>query len=79
MVFNVKPKDKNKTLNHEGAKAYKMNAPMELYTAVVTASMSDTFYEKNDDRLERIKTLIAQNDPAFRTNHSKKLNERIIA
>lgn len=42
-----------------------MSAQMELYTAVVTASLSDNFYEKGNDRLARIKALIAQNDPAF--------------
>jgi 60 kDa SS-A/Ro ribonucleoprotein len=65
MVFNTKAKAKNTTVNHEGAKAYKLSAPMELYTAVVTASLSDTFYEKGNERLERIQKLIAQNDPAF--------------
>jgi 60 kDa SS-A/Ro ribonucleoprotein len=65
MVFNVKAKAKNTVVNHEGAKAYKLTAPMELYTAVVTASLSDTFYEKGNERLERIQKLIAQNDPAF--------------
>jgi len=51
--------------NHEGAKAYKLTPEMELYSAVVTASLQDQFYEKTTDKLERLRTLIAKNDPGF--------------
>jgi hypothetical protein len=51
--------------NHEGAKAYKLTPEMELYSAVVTASLQDQFYEKTTDKLERLRSLIAKNDPAF--------------
>jgi len=53
------------TLNHEGALAFKLDARTELYAAVVTAALQDNFYEKADGRLDRIKELVAQNDPAF--------------
>jgi hypothetical protein len=51
--------------NHEGAKAYTLTPEMELYSTVVTASLQDQFYEKSTEKLERIRTLIAKNDPAF--------------
>ena len=52
-------------LNHEGAEAFVMTPELELYTAVVTASLSDKFYEKDDERMDRIVNLIAQVDPMF--------------
>ncbi|PSL33366.1 TROVE domain-containing protein [Chitinophaga ginsengisoli] len=51
--------------NHEGTKAYKLTPAMELYSAVVTASLQDQFYEKTTDKLERLRSLIAKNDPGF--------------
>jgi 60 kDa SS-A/Ro ribonucleoprotein len=51
--------------NHEGAKAYALSPEMELYTAVVTAGLSDSFYEKAGERLDRIRALILKNDPDF--------------
>ena len=51
--------------NHEGAKAYVMTPELELYSAVVTASLSDTFYEKQDERMERIEQLVRQVSPEF--------------
>lgn len=51
--------------NYEGAKAFVMSAEMELYTAVVTWSLSDSFYEKNEARLTRLRELIAKCDPVF--------------
>jgi 60 kDa SS-A/Ro ribonucleoprotein len=32
---------------------------MELYTAVVTWSLNDSFYEKDEERLNRLRGLIA--------------------
>ncbi|PWV48281.1 TROVE domain-containing protein [Chitinophaga sp. S165] len=51
--------------NHENAKAYTLMPELELYSAVVTASLQDQFYEKTTDKLERIRSLIAKTDPAF--------------
>lgn len=52
-------------LNHEGAEAFVMTPELELYTAVVTASLDDKFYEANDERVKRIVSLIAKVDPLF--------------
>jgi 60 kDa SS-A/Ro ribonucleoprotein len=65
MKFNLLTRKKHQTTNHEGALAWKIGPPAELYTAVVTASLSDTFYERGNQRLERIRKLIPQNDPVF--------------
>jgi hypothetical protein len=51
--------------NHEGAKAYVMTPAEELYSAVVTTGLSDITYEKGNDRLQRIQSLIQKNDPEF--------------
>lgn len=65
MKFNVFNKQKNVTTNHEGAKAYRLTPELELYAAVVTSLLADTYYEKADARLARIQALILQNDPQF--------------
>jgi hypothetical protein len=65
MKFNVLTRKKNAVTNFEGAKAHGMNPQLELYAAVVTSGLSDTFYEKADTRLSRIRELIVQNDPLF--------------
>ncbi|MDR3681383.1 MAG: TROVE domain-containing protein [Flavipsychrobacter sp.] len=51
--------------NYEGAKVFVMNPAMELYTAIVTWSLGDSFYEKNNKRMARVQELVAQNDPLF--------------
>ena len=51
--------------NHEGAKAYAMTPELELYTAVVTASLSDLTYEKEDKRVDRIARLVGKVSPEF--------------
>ncbi len=58
MKFNLLSRNNTQTVNHAGAKAFVMSAEMELYTAVVTWSLNDSFYEKNDTRMERLRTLI---------------------
>ncbi|WP_224994404.1 TROVE domain-containing protein [Cesiribacter sp. SM1] len=65
MRFNFLASKKQQTVNHEGSLAWKMGPAAELYATVVTASLSDTFYEAADKRLERIRTLIQLNDPCF--------------
>ena len=52
-------------MNHEGAEAFAMTLELELYTVVVTASLSDKFYESNDERMNRIVRLIKKVDPMF--------------
>jgi len=65
MRFNFFKAKGTATQNHEGALAWEMDVRAELYAAVVTASLSDTFYEKANTRLHRIKELVAQNEPLF--------------
>jgi 60 kDa SS-A/Ro ribonucleoprotein len=65
MKFNLLSKFKNQTVNHEGAKAFTLSAEMELYTAVVTWSLNDSFYEKDEARLNRLRQLIAACNPVF--------------
>ncbi len=65
MKFNEKTKEKGSVLNHEGAQAYAMSPEMELYSAVVTSSMSDNFYETDKERTNRILELVEKVDHRF--------------
>lgn len=65
MKFNLLKRKPKVTKNYEGAKAYRMTPELELYTAVVTASLSNKFYEKQEDTLKRIVELIAKVKPEF--------------
>lgn len=65
MLFNFKAKQKNVVTNYEGAKAFSMTPEMELYTAVVTSTLSDKFYEGGTERVVRIRTLIQKCDALF--------------
>lgn len=65
MKFNIFKQKANVITNHEGAKAYKLTPEMELYSAVVTAGLSDNFYEKSQTRLTRIQELMLKNDPEY--------------
>ena len=66
MKFNLKFKSKEKeTINYEAEKAFVLTPQLELYTAVATAALSDQFYEKATDKLQRLRELIAKNDAAF--------------
>lgn len=65
MKFNLKTKQNKKVRNYEGAIAYKTSPELELYTSVVTASLSNTFYEKANERLARIQKLMRKVDPVF--------------
>jgi 60 kDa SS-A/Ro ribonucleoprotein len=65
MRFNFFSKSAKTETNYEGAKAYRQTPEWELYAAVVTASLSDQFYEKAIERLVRIRTLIGQNKPEY--------------
>lgn len=65
MKFNIKSVFTAKVKNYENAEAYVMSPELELYAAVVTASLSDTFYEKENERILRIQALINKVDPMF--------------
>ncbi|MBL0741467.1 TROVE domain-containing protein [Chryseolinea lacunae] len=64
MRFNVFTKQAG-VKNHEDAQAFAMDARMELYSTLVTTALSNRFYESADERIDRIRTLIAKNDPVF--------------
>ena len=65
MNYNSMLKEMKTEKNYEGARAYAMTPELELYSAVVTASLSDTFYEKQDERVDRIALLIGKVSPEF--------------
>jgi hypothetical protein len=65
MKFNIFKKHQEVVSNYEGAKAYKLSPELELYSAVVTAGLSDTFYEKADTRLDRIRELMLKSDAEY--------------
>ncbi len=65
MKFNTRTKTAPELKNHEGAKAWSMSPELELYTAVVTTTLSDKFYETGGERLKRIKELIGKCNPIF--------------
>jgi 60 kDa SS-A/Ro ribonucleoprotein len=65
MKFNLLSKTKNQTINYAGAKAFTLSPEMELYTAVVTWSLNDSFYEKDETRLNRVRELINKCHPVF--------------
>ncbi len=65
MRFNFIKKEVTETINYEGGKAFVLTPQLELYTAVATAALTDNFYEKAGDSLQRIISLIGKNDAVF--------------
>jgi hypothetical protein len=65
MKFNTPVVATNTTKNYEGAKAYQLDPAMELYTAIVTWALNDSFYEKDDQRIMRIRSLVERVEPVF--------------
>ena len=64
--FNKKDEGVKPTIvNHMGEKAYKPNAEEELVSTVMTTMLSDSYYEKEKDKVGRIKNLMDQVDPYF--------------
>ena len=57
MKFNWINKGMNKVLNKESAPAYRLTPEWELYTSVVTTSLNNSFYEQEEERIERVRTL----------------------
>ena len=64
-TFSTFVKEQPVTLNHEGEVAFSLSTEMELYTAVVTSFMNDTFYERIDQRVMRIADLVRKCNPRF--------------
>ncbi|WP_153795789.1 TROVE domain-containing protein [Foetidibacter luteolus] len=66
MKFNfMLSKQQKEIINKEGETAFALPIQLELYTAVATAALSEQFYEKANDKLQRIIELIEKNDAAF--------------
>ncbi|MBS1561044.1 MAG: TROVE domain-containing protein [Bacteroidetes bacterium] len=65
MRFNIIKRKQATLTNYEGEVAYAMRPELELYTAVVTSTLSDTFYESGSDRMVRLRELVAACDPVF--------------
>lgn len=65
MNYNSILKGQRAVKNYEGAQAWALSDELELYSAVVTASLSDSFYEKQDERVERICNLVSKVNPEF--------------
>lgn len=65
MRFNFFTRKQNETVNYAGAQAFVMSPEQELYAAVATTSLNDTFYEKGNDRMARIIELMSKCEPAF--------------
>jgi len=63
--YNKPTRGKDKTVNHEGDVAYKLDSKTELYSTVCTSMLQNKFYEKEDETLNRIRTLIKTTDPEF--------------
>lgn len=52
-------------LNHEGAPAFRMDKELELYSAVVTSALENTYYEGSPERMRRIVNLVEKVDSLF--------------
>ncbi|QHT69505.1 TROVE domain-containing protein [Rhodocytophaga rosea] len=65
MKFNTLFSKANETVNYMGGKAYILTPALELYTTVVSTMLDNSYYEKADDRLVRIKNLVPLVDPVF--------------
>ena len=63
--FNTIVKEESQVLNHEGAESFKLSPEMELYTAVVTSSLSNKFYETAEEQINRMSALISKCDHKF--------------
>ena len=65
MKFNNNIKEVRKIENYEGGETFVISPELELYSAVVTSSLDNKFYESDDKRLDRIAKLVAKVDPMF--------------
>jgi hypothetical protein len=54
-----------KTQNFAGGQAYKESAQFEFVSMLLASFANSTFYEKADDRFERMETAISSIDPLF--------------
>jgi 60 kDa SS-A/Ro ribonucleoprotein len=52
-------------LNKEGSDAYSQSPELELISILLTSFANDTFYEKAEDKFDRLKQLLAKVNPEF--------------
>jgi hypothetical protein len=65
MKFNTKTESTALVENKAGGQSHKQSAELELVSILLTSFVSDGFYEKSNDTLTRLKTLITQCNPKF--------------
>ena len=66
MKFNfLKHRQHAVVKNYEGVNSFALTPQLALYTAVVTAALTDNFYERAEAGLMRMLELIAENDAQF--------------
>jgi len=63
--FAENQKGADKTVNHEGGVAFKSSTELELYNLTASFILADKFYEKENEQLTRLKSLVAKSDPMF--------------
>jgi len=54
-----------KTVNKAGGEAYSQSPELELVSVLLTSFANNTFYEKAEDKFDRLKELVKQVDPLF--------------
>ena len=64
-LFNVKSKDKNKTVNLAGGQAYMQSPEMVLASLVLTSFAQEQFYRSQGETFEALKAAMSQCNPAF--------------
>lgn len=52
-------------VNKAGGEAYSQSPELELVSVLLTSFANDTFYEKAEDKFDRLKELVRQVDPLF--------------
>jgi len=62
--FNT-PTIGTKTVNKAGGAAFSQSAELELVSILLTSFANDTFYEKAEDKFDRMKNLLPHVDPLF--------------
>ncbi|KUG08614.1 TROVE domain-containing protein [Solirubrum puertoriconensis] len=75
--FTFRKNKPAQVINHEGAQAFQLTPALELYAAVATAALNDQFYENAGTRLQRLRELVAQNDPRFVAQMAVYARERL--
>ncbi|MGD1840788.1 MAG: TROVE domain-containing protein [Thermonemataceae bacterium] len=65
MKFNTVKSKAKKIKNHAGGVAYTISPELELYTAVVTASLDNNTYENAEAKMQRIYELLWEVTPEF--------------